>query len=71
MEADEPATKALRLREKLDIEGLDHPQRMFDLTEGLIRRKHNDKDIELILGGNFKQVRFAFAGNLLHFSSNY
>jgi membrane dipeptidase len=25
-------------REKIDIEGLDHPQRMFDLTEGLIRR---------------------------------
>ncbi|HEU4477914.1 MAG TPA: membrane dipeptidase, partial [Pyrinomonadaceae bacterium] len=33
-------------REKIDIEGLDHPQRMFDLTEGLIRRKYNDKDIE-------------------------
>ncbi len=43
-------------REKIDIEGLDHPQRMFDLTEGLIRRKYNDKDIELILGGNFKRV---------------
>ncbi len=43
-------------REKLDIEGLDHPQRMFDLTEGLVRRKYIDKDIELILGGNFKRV---------------
>jgi len=43
-------------REKIDIEGLDHPQRMFDLTEGLIRRKYNDKDIELILGGNFKRA---------------
>lgn len=43
-------------REKIDIEGLDHPQRMFDLTEGLIRRKYNDKHIELILGGNFKRV---------------
>jgi membrane dipeptidase len=43
-------------REKIDIEGLDHPQRMFDLTEGLIRRKYNDKEIELILGGNFKRV---------------
>jgi len=43
-------------REKIDIEGLDHQQRMFDLTEGLIRRKYNDKDIELILGGNFKRV---------------
>jgi len=43
-------------REKIDIEGLDHPHRMFDLTEGLIRRKYSDKDIELILGGNFKRV---------------
>jgi membrane dipeptidase len=43
-------------REKIDIEGLNHPKRMFDLTEGLIRRKYNDKDIEGILGGNFKRV---------------
>ena len=43
-------------REKIDIEGLDHPQRMFDLAEGLIRRKYSDKDIELILGGNFKRA---------------
>ena len=43
-------------REKIDIEGLDHPKRMFDLTEGLIRRKYTDREIELILGGNFKRV---------------
>lgn len=43
-------------REKIDIEGIDHPKRMFDLTEGLIRRKYADKDIEGILGGNFKRV---------------
>jgi membrane dipeptidase len=43
-------------REKIDVEGLDHPKRMFDLTEGLIRRKYTDKDIEGILGGNFKRV---------------
>jgi membrane dipeptidase len=43
-------------REKIDIEGLNHPKRMFDLTEGLIRRKYNGKDIEGILGGNFKRV---------------
>ena len=43
-------------REKIDIEGLDHPKRMFDLTEGLIRRKYNDADIEGILGGNFERV---------------
>jgi membrane dipeptidase len=43
-------------REKIDIEGIDHPKRMFDLTEGLIRRKYGDREIELILGGNFKRV---------------
>ena len=43
-------------REKIDIEGLNHPKRMFDLTEGLIRRKYSDTDIEGILGGNFERV---------------
>lgn len=43
-------------REKDDIEGLDHPKRMFDLTEGLVRRKYTDREIEMILGGNFKRV---------------
>ena len=45
-----------RFREKIDIEGLDHPKRMFDLTEGLIRRKYSDQEIKLILGGNFIRV---------------
>ena len=43
-------------REKIDIEGLNHPKRMFDLTEGLIRRKYSDSNIEGILGGNFRRV---------------
>ncbi len=43
-------------REKIDIEGLNHPKRMFDLTEALIRRKYSDAEIEVILGGNFKRV---------------
>lgn len=43
-------------REKIDVEGLDHPQRMFDLTEGLIRRKYSDAEIQGILGGNFARV---------------
>ena len=43
-------------RDKVDIEGLDHPKRMFDLTEGLIRRKYSDADITGILGGNFMRV---------------
>jgi membrane dipeptidase len=43
-------------REKIDIEGLDHPRRMFDLTEGLIRRRYSDSEIRGVLGGNFIRV---------------
>jgi membrane dipeptidase len=43
-------------REKIDIEGLNHPKRMFDLTEGLIRRKYSDSEIIGILGGNYIRV---------------
>ena len=43
-------------REKIDIEGLNHPKRMYDLTEGLIRRKYSNAAIQGILGGNFKRV---------------
>ena len=58
------ANKALRsgykgsyaFREKIDIEGLNHPKRMYDLAEGLIRRKYSDAAIQGILGGNFKRV---------------
>jgi membrane dipeptidase len=43
-------------RDKDDIEGLNHPRRMFTLTEGLIRRGYSDADIHGILGGNFHRV---------------
>jgi membrane dipeptidase len=43
-------------REKIDIEGVDHPKRMFDLTEALIRRGYSDDHIRGILGGNFARV---------------
>lgn len=41
---------------KLAVPGLDHPKRTYDLTEGLIRRKYNDADIALMLGGNWRRV---------------
>jgi membrane dipeptidase len=47
---------AYGFREKMDIEGLNHPRRMFDLTEGLIRRGYTDDEIHGILGGNFRRV---------------
>ena len=39
-----------------DIAGLDHPKRVFDLTEALLRRGYSDANIELILGGNFRRA---------------
>lgn len=41
---------------KYDIAGLNHPRRMYDLVEGLIRRQYTDSHIELILGGNFARA---------------
>ncbi len=43
-------------RDKLDIEGLDHPEKMFDLADALIRRGYSDDNIRAILGGNFQRV---------------
>jgi membrane dipeptidase len=39
-----------------DIPGLNHPQRIFDLTDGLVRRGYTDAQIERILGGNFRRA---------------
>ena len=43
-------------RDKIDIEGIDHPKRMFDVTEALIRRGYADDHIRGILGGNLQRV---------------
>jgi membrane dipeptidase len=45
-----------KFREKDDIEGLNHPLRIYDLTEGLIRRGYSDENIKLILGGNARRA---------------
>jgi membrane dipeptidase len=38
------------------INGVDDIKRVYDLTEGMIRRKYSDTNIKLILGDNFKRV---------------
>jgi membrane dipeptidase len=43
-------------RDKIDIDEVAHPKRMFDLTEALIRRGYMDDHIRGILGGNFARV---------------
>ena len=47
----------------LTIRGLDHPRRMFDLTEGLIRRGYSDQNIRLVLGGNWRRAIGAIQGS--------
>ncbi len=43
-------------RDKIDIDEIAHPKRMFDVTDGLIRRGYTDDHIRGILGGNFQRV---------------
>jgi Zn-dependent dipeptidase, microsomal dipeptidase homolog len=43
-------------RDKDDTDGFNHYKRLFDLTDGLIRRGYSDADIESVLGGNFRRV---------------
>jgi membrane dipeptidase len=40
----------------MDTDGVNHYKRVFDITDGLIRKGYSDADIELILGGNFGSV---------------
>ncbi len=43
-------------RDKIDIDGFDHPRKVFDLTEELIRRRYSNDNIKAILGGNFRRL---------------
>jgi len=44
------------------VRGMPPARRIFDLTEGLIRRGYDDRAIELILGGNFQRALTAIWG---------
>jgi len=50
------ANPTMGFRDRMYIEGLNHPRRVFDLAEGLIRRKYSDREIEGMLGGNFRRA---------------
>ncbi len=43
-------------RAKSDADDTSHPQRIYDITEGLIRRGYSDANITAILGGNFHRL---------------
>lgn len=49
-------------REKIDVDGFDHPLKMFDLVEELIRRRYSDANIRAVLGGNFQRLLTATWG---------
>ncbi len=43
-------------RDKIDIDGFDHPLKTFDLVEELIRRGYSNDNIRAVLGGNFRRL---------------
>jgi len=46
----------IRPRKRNDLDGIDYAKKVYDLTEGLLRRKYSRQNIELILGGNFQRT---------------
>lgn len=48
--------RAIAPRKKNDLDGLEYARKVYELTEGLVRRKYSKPDIGLILGGNFERV---------------
>ena len=43
-------------RDKIDTDGFNHPRKMYDLTDALIRRGYSDANIQAVLGGNFRRL---------------
>src|SRR3546814_3810868 len=43
-------------RDKIDTDGFDHPKKIYDLAEELIRRGYSDANIQAVLGGNFRRL---------------
>lgn len=35
------------------VDGMNHAKRLFDVTESLVKRRHSDETIRLVLGGSF------------------
>jgi membrane dipeptidase len=41
---------------RFDLDGIDYAKKIYDLTEGLVKRNYSSRNIELILGGNFERA---------------
>ncbi|HEY6345500.1 MAG TPA: membrane dipeptidase [Bryobacteraceae bacterium] len=50
------ATQSAQPVRRYDLDGIHYPRKIFDLTEGLVRRKYSRENIELILGKNFQRA---------------
>ena len=48
--------KFYRFRTRFGIDRLDHPKRVYDIAEGLLRSGYGDADIRGVLGLNFKRM---------------
>ena len=48
--------QSIRPGSNIDLDGVDYQRKIFDLTEALVRRSYSDKNIQLILGGNFERA---------------
>jgi len=46
----------IRPKKRTDLDGIDYERKIFDLTEGLLRRSYSRANVELILGGNFQRA---------------
>jgi membrane dipeptidase len=46
----------VRSPRRLDLDGIDYAMKIYDLTEGLVRRNYSSRNIELVLGGNFERA---------------
>ena len=46
----------IRPKKKYDLDGVDYARKIFDVTEGLLRRNYSSENVELILGKNFERV---------------
>lgn len=47
---------SVRPARRFDLDGVDYARKIYDLTEGLVRRNYSSRNIELILGGNFERA---------------
>ncbi len=46
----------VRQPKRYDLDGIDYAKKIYDVAEGLVCRNYSNRNIELILGGNFERA---------------